>query len=69
MASGSSSTSAKRRDTQLTLRSKRRDALVAVDHQVVIPVVWGEDYDDGRLLARLSQRRHQVPLPVRLADS
>ena len=48
---------------------ERRDALVAVDHQVAVAVVRGEDHDDGRLLARLSQRRHQAPLPVRLADS
>src|ERR1039457_6016299 len=47
----------------------RRDALVAVDHQVAVAVAWGEDHHDGRLLARLSQRRHQAPLPVRLADS
>ena len=48
---------------------ERREALVAVDHQVVIPVVWGEDHDDGCLLARLSQRCHQPPLQVRLADA
>src|ERR1019366_6185411 len=47
----------------------RRDALVAVDHQVAVAVAWGEDHHDGRLLARLSQRRDQAPLPVRLADS
>jgi len=45
------------------------DALVAVDHHVAAAVVRGGDHHDGRLLARLSQRRHQVPLPVRLADS
>jgi len=48
---------------------ERRDALVAVDHQVAVTIIWGEDHHDGRLLARLSQRRHQVPLPVRLSDS
>ncbi|MGA2196375.1 MAG: hypothetical protein ABSH40_14000 [Bryobacteraceae bacterium] len=32
-------------------------------------MAWGEDHHDGRLLARLSQRRHQAPLPVRPADS
>ncbi len=48
---------------------ERRDALVAVDHQVAITVVRGENHHDGCLLARLSQRRHQVPLPVRAADS
>jgi hypothetical protein len=48
---------------------ERRDALVAVNHQVAVALVRGEDHHDGRLLARLSQRRHQAPLPVRLADS
>ena len=48
---------------------ERRDALVTVDHHVAAAVVRGGDHDDGRLLAALSQRRHQVPLPVRLADS
>ena len=45
------------------------DALVAVDHQVAVAVVWGQDHHDRRLLARLSQRRQQAPLPLRLADS
>jgi hypothetical protein len=36
---------------------ERRDALVAIDHQVAIAMVRGEDHDDGRLLAALSQRR------------
>jgi transposase-like protein len=31
--------------------------------------VLGDDHDDGRLLAALSQRRQQPALPVRLADS
>jgi hypothetical protein len=48
---------------------ERGDALVAVDHQVALAVLRREDHDDRRLLARLSQRRHQAPLPVRLADS
>ena len=48
---------------------ERRDALVAVDHQVAVAVVWGEDHHDGRLLTRLSQGGYQPPLPVRLADS
>ena len=48
---------------------ERRDALVAVDDQVTVPVVWGENHHNRYLLARLSQRRHQAPLPVRPADS
>jgi hypothetical protein len=32
-------------------------------------VVWGSDYDDGSLLAVVSQRGHQPPLLVRLAHS
>ena len=48
---------------------ERRDALVAVDDQVAVALFWGEDHHDGCLLARLSQRRHQTPLPVRPADS
>ena len=45
------------------------DALVAVDHQIAGAVVRGDDYDDGRLLARVSQRRQKTPLEMRLADS
>ena len=48
---------------------ERCDALVAVDHQITVAVVWGQDHDDGRLLARLSQGGQQAPLEVRLADS
>ncbi len=48
---------------------QRRDALVAVDDQVAVAVVRGENHHDRCLLARLSQRGHQVPLPVRPADS
>ncbi len=48
---------------------ERGDALVAVDHQVAVAALRREDHDDGRLLATVSQRRHQAPLPVRLADS
>jgi hypothetical protein len=48
---------------------ERRDALVAVDHQIAVVVVRGENHHDGCLLARLSQRRHQAPLPVRPAGS
>ena len=48
---------------------ERRDALVAVDHQITVAVVWGQDHHDGRLLARLSQGGQQAPLEVRLADS
>ena len=42
---------------------------MAVDHQVTVAVVFGDDYDDGRLLAALSQRRQQPALSERLADS
>lgn len=48
---------------------ERRDALVAVDDEIAAGVGRGEDHDDGYLLARLSQRRHQAPLPVRLTGS
>jgi hypothetical protein len=48
---------------------ERGDALVAVDHQVALAALCREDHDDGRLLATLSQRRHQAPLSVRLTDS
>jgi hypothetical protein len=48
---------------------ERCDALVAIDYQIAVAVVWGQDYDDGRLLARLSQGGQQAPLEVRLADS
>ena len=48
---------------------ERRDALVAVDHQIAVAGVCGQDDHDRRLLARLSQRGNQAPLPVRLADS
>ena len=48
---------------------ERRNALVAVDDQVAVAIIRRDDHDDGRLLARLSQRRHQAPLAVRLADS
>ena len=40
---------------------------MAVDDQVAAGVVWGDDHDDGSLLARLSQGRHQARLAVRLA--
>jgi len=48
---------------------ERGDAFVAVDHQIAIVVVFVGHYDDGRLLTALSQRRQQLALPVRLADS
>ena len=48
---------------------ERGDALVAVDHQITVAVVWGKDHDDGRLLAGLSQGGQQAPLEVRLAGS
>jgi hypothetical protein len=48
---------------------ERRDALVAVDHQITVAVVWGQDHHDGSLLARLSQGGQQAPLEVRLAGS
>src|ERR1019366_1516769 len=47
---------------------QRGHALVAVDHQVTLAVVLGNDHHDGRLLAAVSQRRQQSALPVRLAD-
>ena len=48
---------------------ERGDALVAVDDQIAGAVVRGGDDDNRRLLARLSQRRQQTPLEMRLADS
>src|ERR1035437_9873963 len=42
---------------------------MAVDHQVTVAVVLGDDHDDGRLLAALSQRRQQPALSERLADA
>jgi hypothetical protein len=48
---------------------KRRDALVAVDDQITAGLAFGRHHDNRRLLARLSQRCHQAPLPVRPADS
>jgi hypothetical protein len=32
-------------------------------------LAFGRHHDNRRLLARLSRRRHQAPLPVRPADS
>jgi hypothetical protein len=48
---------------------ERRDALMAIDHQVAARLSFDGHYHDRRLLPRLSQRRDQVPLPVWLADS
>ena len=48
---------------------ERGDALVTIDHQITVAVVWGQDHHDGRLLAGLSQGGQQAPLEVRLADS
>ena len=48
---------------------ERGDALMAIDHQIAVAIVWGEDHHDGRLLAGLSQGGQQAPLEVRLADS
>jgi hypothetical protein len=48
---------------------ERRDTLMAVDHQVTVAMVWGQDHHDGRLLTGLSQGGQQVPLEARLADS
>ncbi len=48
---------------------QRRDALVAVDHQVTAGLVWAGNHHDRCLLAGLSQRCQQAPLPLRLADS
>ena len=47
---------------------QRGDALVPVDYQIAFRVVFGNDHDDGRLLAAVGQRRQQPALPVRLAD-
>jgi hypothetical protein len=48
---------------------ERGDALVPVDHQVAFAIVFRDHHDDGRLLSALSQRRQQIPLAVRLANS
>jgi hypothetical protein len=48
---------------------ERRNALVSVDHQVTPRLLGAEYYHDRRLLTRLSQRRHEPPLPLRLADT
>jgi hypothetical protein len=48
---------------------ERRDAFVAVDHQIAVGLFGQSDYHDRDLLARVSQRRHQLALPARLADS
>lgn len=44
---------------------ERGDALVSIDHQILLPA-W--NYDDRRLLARFSQRRQQLPESRRVAD-
>jgi hypothetical protein len=44
---------------------ERGDALVAVDHQILVSLL---DDDDGRLLAGFSQRRQQLPVPRPVAD-
>ena len=46
---------------------QRRDALMAVDHQIAVAVVRRNDYDDRRLLAAVSQRGQQPALAVRIA--
>jgi hypothetical protein len=48
---------------------KRRDALVAVDDKVTARLGFDRHHYNRCLLARLSQRRYQAPLPVRPADS
>jgi hypothetical protein len=45
---------------------QRSNALVAVDHYITTAVVFGRYNDDRTLLSAFSQRRHQLPLPVRL---
>ena len=48
---------------------ERGDAFVTVYHQVAVVIVFIDHDDDGRLLAALSQRRQQMALAVRLANS
>jgi hypothetical protein len=48
---------------------ERGDAFVTVDYQITFVVVFGDHDDDRRLLAALSQRRQQMALVVRLANS
>jgi hypothetical protein len=48
---------------------QRRDALVPVDHHIAAAVVVREHDYDRCLLAAVSHRCHQPPLPVRLANS
>ena len=48
---------------------QRGQALVAVDYQETFVVVLANHHDDRRLLAAVSQRRQQLALPVRFADS
>jgi hypothetical protein len=44
---------------------ERGDALVSIDHQILLPA-W--NHDDRCLLARFSQRRQQLPESRRVAD-
>jgi hypothetical protein len=44
---------------------ERGDALVTIDHQILLSAC---NHDDRRLLTRLSQRRQQLPVSRRLAD-
>jgi hypothetical protein len=46
---------------------ERRQALVAVDHQVTARLAFGGHHHDGRLLPRISQRGQQPPLTSRMA--
>src|SRR6266849_4648585 len=48
---------------------ERRNPLVPVDDQVTPALLGTEHHHDRCLLARLSQRPHQPPLPLRLADA
>ena len=46
---------------------KRRQALVAIDHQVPVRLAGGGHHHDGRLLPRVSQRGQQPTLTSRMA--
>jgi hypothetical protein len=52
-------------DRVATKLFKRGDALVSIDHQILLPA---RNHDNRCLLARFSQRRQQLPESRRAAD-